>query len=614
MINSRNNLNNITCLGIFILTIFLSLNVILYGVTDKNYISIIEQKILALAGIYTEEIKSVEIASDGWSSNEDGSWHITKSAEWIITTTAKVTFNVDSFIKSNDKKKDVIFVLDISGSMNGNKLDRVKFDSTELVDYILSDTENQVALITFDTTSTIVSKFTNEKDTFLNYIDKLSASGNINYNAGLKNVLSLLNGYEKQDDRILVILFLTDGYPNEDCPNQVATYEKIKDKYSFASINGVQYEMGTDIIQDIIDITDNQYYADMTILNNVLFEASLDSYLFEKFEVIDYVDNDNFYVNSVDDIEVSIETVTLEEENGTQKITWNLGDSFKTDGMADMTIDLTLKEQYANQEGYYATNVKEAITSVIQGDDGKFVDSTLTPVLHNKFKVIYDANEPNGCSLTDVEETHFIYEVVNKKDNSLTFDNYIFKGWEIVDSDVKKINDDYFIMPDHDVTIKALWFSLDISKSMEGTVNEKITLYKVIQNEAESDSGYAYTLILSDGSLLSDVNYNITFGTEYVDNGDGTYELTGTITTIERADWFSNYSTYKGQYMYSDSKHSGLYYLNSTDYYYYYYYYYYYSFTYVGDGYKYGNDVEYDASTGTYELVDTEDSSIMQFW
>ena len=221
-----------------------------------------------------QEVKSVEIQSDNYS--ESGSWHITKSADWIDTNKARVTFDVNSVIKTVDGRyKDVILVIDVSGSMVGEKLDRAKQDSIDLTNYLLSNTNNSMALITFDTTSTIVSSFINEKNTMLEYLNNLVDQDNTNYNLALKNVDEVMNDYVRKENTDLVVLFLTDGYPNEDMPNEVATYYALKDKYPYMTINGIQYEMGKDIIQEIINISDNQWVADQDTLHNVLFDATV---------------------------------------------------------------------------------------------------------------------------------------------------------------------------------------------------------------------------------------------------------------------------------------------------------------------------------------------------
>ena len=136
----------------------------------------------------TEEIKSIEIESPDYKDNTPGSFHIDKSAEWTGIDTAKVTFDISSIMKTDDNYKDLILVIDISGSMSGVKLNKVKSDSIELVESLLSDSNNRVALIVYDSDSEIISEFTNDKDSIVDKINSLSDKGCTNYNAPLKHV------------------------------------------------------------------------------------------------------------------------------------------------------------------------------------------------------------------------------------------------------------------------------------------------------------------------------------------------------------------------------------------------------------------------------------------
>ena len=445
----------------------------------RKYLLLIPIIILLAIGIYllpkafgaTQEVKSVTIESSGYSSNTPGSTHIEKSGKWTERGKARVTFDVNTIAKISDNYRDIIFLIDISGSMDGDKLQRVKDDATSLLEVLLSDSNNRAALITFDSVSEIVSSFSNNKTDLINKVNNLSVKGCTNYNAGYKNVLEVLNNYEKQNNRDLVMLFLTDGYPNEDTPNQVAMYKVLKDKYPYMTINGIQYEMGKDIINEIKEVTDNQWVADMEALNNVLFEASVSPATYDKYEIVDYIDNDYFTLNSVDDIHVDKGEVQLEVENGIQKITWTIND-FMSGSTAKMDIDLILKDNVTDL--YTPTNKSEKITSKLPDESEEVVNSTLTPILYRgKYQVIYDNNTPSGCTLTNNNEEYYQFETVTKKDTKLSCDGWLFKGWEIID-DVKKINDDTFIMPGHDVTIRGTWGKTTVAKSMDGTVYTRV--------------------------------------------------------------------------------------------------------------------------------------------
>ncbi len=457
-------------------------------IPGKNIVKTGVKKFLDSIGIYTEEIKSVEIQSDDY--NNPGSWHIDKSAEWVGLNKAQVTFDVNTIAKMEGNYKDIILVIDISGSMAGSKRERAISDAKELVSYVLTDTNNRIAIITFEDISTIVSEFSSNADELLQKLDEIAIDGFTNYDAALKNVDVVMNGYVKESNRDVVTLFLTDGYPNIDTPNQIGTYESLKEKYPYMTINGIQYEMGRDIIDEIKQISDAQWSADQLTLNNVLFEASVSPLKYEDFIITDYI-SENFKVNSADDVVVTVGTVALEEENGLQKIIWNLGtNTYMASRSAKMTINLTLKDQYIETGGFYPTNSKEIIESKLPGETVKTVSSTKTPVLKGMYEVIYDTNTPDGCTLPSIaSEKHLIYQSVTKKTDTLSCEGYLFKGWQMDDTDsedVKKINDDVFIMPEHNVTIRATWSRQSITKSMNGKVSNKTTLYKVLEETAKA--------------------------------------------------------------------------------------------------------------------------------
>ena len=417
--------------------------------------------------------KSVIITSKNTSyeDKEPGSWQVEKSGKWVSKGKTRVTFDVDTSLMTEDTDTDIIMVLDISGSMSGDKLDRVKSDSTELIESLLSNQNNQVALITFDTESTIVSDFTNDKVALINQINELQDIGSTNYYQALVNVDTILQDYQKTNDKEVIVLFLTDGYPNVDTPNQIAQYGYLKSQYPYITVNGIQYEMGDTILNPIKEISDNQFFADMETLNNVLFDASVAPIPYEEFQIVDYIDNRYFTLESENDITVSQGEVKLEEESGKQKITWTIS-NFNSGRDAKLTMDLNLKEEYVGQGGIYPTNEREEILSSIQGQE-EDVNSTLTPVLADNYQVIYDGNAPDGCTVNNIPDSlnHSVFDTVSISTEQPSCAGYQFKGWEIVNKDVTRVGEDYFIMPEEDVTIRAEWSKVTIAKSMDGTVN-----------------------------------------------------------------------------------------------------------------------------------------------
>ena len=85
-------------------------------------------------------VKSISFESENlnYEESESGSYKITKSAEWIGKGKARITFQVDTkeLIKENTNT-DTILIIDTSGSMTEDKLDKVKSDSIDLINKLL---------------------------------------------------------------------------------------------------------------------------------------------------------------------------------------------------------------------------------------------------------------------------------------------------------------------------------------------------------------------------------------------------------------------------------------------------------------------------------------------
>ena len=440
-------------------------------------------------------IPSIIITSENVSYEEKvpGSWQVEESAKWISKSRARVTFDVDTVLMSKEEASDIIFVVDTSGSMEGDKLNQVKTDSTNLINDILSNTNNNVALIEFNSNATILSSFTNNKDLLINEINNLQVRNSTNYYNAFLKVDELLQGYQKQDNREVVMMFLTDGYPYEGNPNQVTEYKYLKETYPYLTVNAIQYEMGDTIINQLKEVSDNQYLAFQDNLGEILGEASITAIPYEEFQIIDYIDNDYYTLNSVDDIKVSDGEVSLTEENGVQKITWTIS-NYLSGRKAKLTMDISLKDEYIGQGGVYPTNKGEEVIFSIENQIEN-VNSNLTPTLAEKYQVIYDGNAPEGSSVENIpeSETQSVFDTVEITEEEPSckgyifqgFDTveiteeepsckgYIFQGWEMVTDGVKKLGSDYFVMPEENVTLRAKWSKIELAKSMDGVVSEQ---------------------------------------------------------------------------------------------------------------------------------------------
>ena len=420
-------------------------------------------------------ISSVIITSENVSYEEKvpSSWQVEKSAKLISKGKARVTFDVDTTLMSKEEASDIIFVVDTSGSMEGDKLNRVKTDSTSFINDILSNANNRISLIEFNSYATIHTDFTNDKDLLMNEINSLEVSNSTNYYNAFLKVDELLQNYQKEDNREVIMMFLTDGYPYEGNPNQVTEYKYLKEAYPYLTVNAIQYEMGDVIIDQLKEVSDNQYIAYTTNLNDILGEASITPIPYEEFQIIDYIDNVYYTLNSVDDIKVSDGEVSLTEENGTQKITWTIP-NYLSGRKTKLTMDISLKDEYIGQGGVYSTNKGEEVISSIENQH-EDVNSNLTPTLAEKYQVIYEGNAPEGSSVENIpdSEAQSVFDMVEITEEEPTCNGYIFQGWEIVTDNVKKVGSDYFIMPEENAILRAKWSKIELAKSMDGVVSEQ---------------------------------------------------------------------------------------------------------------------------------------------
>ena len=389
--------------------------------------------------------------------------------------------------------------------MSGDKIAQVKHDATELIESILSDTNNRIGLVSFNSTATKLSNLTSDKTTLIDLVNGLDTPGCTNYYSGFLKAEEVLEGYQKQANRELIMLFLTDGFPNEQTPNEIPEYQALKAKYPYMTINGIQYEMGDEVLDPIKQISDNQFIANMDSLNNVLFEASISPYTYENFTLTDYINDEYWDVDSIDNIEASIGETNLTHEGTVPVVTWTMSNTLRSGKSAELTIDITLKNTVTIAENtYLPTNDHETIQSSLLETPDENITSELTPVLKSSYKVTYEPNLPSGCNsyqgTLPTEQNYLPMSIVQKSSNTLACDGYNFVGWDTASGNPKIINDDYFKINDDDVILRAIWSKVSISKSMDGEVKEEVVA--ILKN------GENINVTLKELSGQSDATYS----------------------------------------------------------------------------------------------------------
>ena len=429
-----------------------------------------------------EPVSSVTIKSTtlDYTKSEEGSWQYTKTAKWISKGKARIDINLETLEKSQTDYTDVILVLDTSGSMLGEKLSQLQTDVNEFINDTIPK-GNKISIISFNSDASVLTSFTNDNSLLQDSINNLTAAGETNYYQALVKVDDVLSTYSKESNRDCVVLFLTDGLPTIDTPNEITQYNHLKNKYSYLKINGIQYELGEELLNGIKNITDTQFIASTENLNEFLYKASISASNYENFILTDYIDENYFTLKDVENIDTTFGEVTISDN----KIIWNLN-NLKSGLDASMTFYINLNDNLIGVGGVYSTSTKTDVSYKINSSSYN-ESSTKTPVLSDNYSVTYDANAPTGCVVSNVPTTknYSVFDTVKIESTIPTCENYQFKKWEIVTENVNRSGDNYFFMPESNVTIKAIWKKSNLVKSMDGKISKVQTLYKLIASNSK---------------------------------------------------------------------------------------------------------------------------------
>lgn len=518
------------------LNYFKKLSVIGGGIFSIFLIMSLSLSLSALLPVKSIIIKSKNMNYD---TKEQGAWRVVETINWTDGGKAELVFDINSIIKSSYSKTNVLLVLDISSTMNEgrylvddiykSKLDIMKDSTKNLIDTLLNDQNNSVGLITFDSDARVISNLSKDKDSLISSVDALTAEGLTNYYQALVKADEVFSNSEIDSNDRNVVLFLTDGYPVKDTPNEVGQYKYMKSKYPNIVFNAVSYEMGNNITNEIKRISDNQFVATVDNLYDVLYDASIDPLKYDEFVITSPVDTNYF---TVDKSRIT-NTIGKVEVDDNSKITIDLSNQVLRAGKKEkIVVGLNLKDSLLNKGGIYPTLTGTNIVSKIN-DNSENVDETGMPVINDSYKVTYDANIPLGCVLSgnvpDVEN-HTVNTTVRKSDNSISCNGYLFKGWKVAsyltkdddDKDVYKevdmINNDDFKMPEANITVRGEWSKLSLNKSMDGTISKVPTLYSIMEDQAVPDNVKSEFVSSSSG---------ISFWAQPSDtNGKGVYQFT----------------------------------------------------------------------------------------
>jgi len=198
--------------------------------------------------------------------------------------------------------KAIIFVVDKSGSMEGDKIAQVKTVFTKIISDLPPDDHFNV--IFFDTTTqtfsnTLMEANTKNKTDAVNFVNGLDAYGGTNINQALLDSLGMFDNSSK---RVPIIVFLTDGEPTEGITSPYVIRNNIKEA-NIAQVSiftiafGIQNEANYDFLKALS--LENYGKAQRFFLEGKVEEEITDFY---KTISTPLITNMSFTYNAVTDV------------------------------------------------------------------------------------------------------------------------------------------------------------------------------------------------------------------------------------------------------------------------------------------------------------------------
>lgn len=152
-----------------------------------------------------------------YERNTDGTWNDGSGqggpfiCEWGEYTVAPGSESVQEPVRTTSDERDIVLVLDVSGSMAGTPMEETKKASVNFIDTILEE-DASIGIVTYDNSANRASDFSTNKTSLENIISGIYDGGGTNIEAGLREAHSMLSSSNAKKK---IIVLMSDGEPND---------------------------------------------------------------------------------------------------------------------------------------------------------------------------------------------------------------------------------------------------------------------------------------------------------------------------------------------------------------------------------------------------------------
>lgn len=152
-----------------------------------------------------------------YERNTDGTWNDGSGqggpfiCEWGEYTVAPGSESVQEPVRTTSDERDIVLVLDVSGSMAGTPMEETKKASVNFIDTILEE-DASIGIVTYDNSANRASDFSTNKTSLENIISGIYDGGGTNIETGLREAHSMLSSSNAKKK---IIVLMSDGEPND---------------------------------------------------------------------------------------------------------------------------------------------------------------------------------------------------------------------------------------------------------------------------------------------------------------------------------------------------------------------------------------------------------------
>lgn len=249
-------------------------------------------------------------------------------------------------VRTTSDERDIVLVLDTSGSMSGTPLEETKKASVKFVNTILEE-DASIGVVTYDEKAEQLSDFSVNKNHLRQIVTDISDGGGTNIGDGLAKAKSML---DKSQAKKKMIVLMSDGEPNQGKEGEelIAYANELKNSGIYVYTLGFFEDMGD-------KKSSAQYLMEEIASDGCHYEvANADDLVFFFEDIADQINGQKYiYVRIACPVDVSVtykgETLNSSEKNPALRtkfgtLTFEENQSTSSQGEEDKVKILRLKE------------------------------------------------------------------------------------------------------------------------------------------------------------------------------------------------------------------------------------------------------------------------------